>query len=162
MPVRVLREIKQNRPFASKAEEAVVTLLRTTDVLRRRLGQVVEPRGITLQQYNVLRILRGAGDDGLPTLEIAARMLEQTPGITRLIDRLEAKSLVARKRCSNDRRCVYCRITAAGLQLLAVLDAPLRAAIETTFHVVNKQELARLVDSLDRLRDGAQKKKEDP
>jgi len=160
--VRVVREIKQRKPFASKAEEAVVTLLRTTDVLRRRLGQVVEPRGITLQQYNVLRILRGAGNEGLPTLEIAARMLEQTPGITRLIDRLEAKGLVARERSSDDRRCVYCRITAAGLQLLSALDAPLRATIHRTFHAVNKQELARLVDSLDRLRDEARKKKEEP
>lgn len=154
----VLREIKQRKPFGSHGEEALVTLLRTTDVVRRHLGDVVEPHGITMQQYNVLRILRGAGPDGLPTLEIAARMLEQTPGITRLIDRLESKNLVARQRSSDDRRCVYCHITAAGLQLLVALDAPLRGAADHAFHVLKKRELAQIVDCLDRLREGLRKK----
>ena len=81
-------EIKQKRPFRSSADEAVVTLLRTADRLRTALSSVVEPHGITLQQYNVLRILRGAGTDGLPTLEIAERMIGQAPGITRLLDRI--------------------------------------------------------------------------
>lgn len=139
----------------------MVTLLRTTDVLRRRLGAVVEPHGITMQQYNVLRILRGAGKDGLPTLEIAGRMLEQTPGITRLIDRLESKKLVARERCSSDRRCVYCRVTPAGLQLLARLDAPVRAAADAAFNVIRKTELAALVGTLDRLRGGLHGTKEE-
>lgn len=158
--MRVLKEIQQRKPFASRGEEALVTLLRTTDVLRRRLGEVVEPRGITMQQYNVLRILRGAGADGLPTLEIAARMLEQTPGITRLIDRLESKKLVARERSSDDRRCVYCRITTPGLQLLAGLDAPLRAAADKAFKAIKKRELAQLVETLDRLRGAPDETKE--
>ena len=157
----VLREIKQKKPFASRGEEALVTLLRTTDVLRRHLGAVVEPHGITMQQYNVLRILRGAGEEGLPTLEIAARMLEQTPGITRLIDPLEAKKLVARERCTCDRRCVYCRVTPAGLQRLARLDAPVRAAADAAFHAIKKTELAALVGTLDRLRGGIRGTKED-
>src|SRR5213078_2794277 len=106
----------------------MVALIRTADVVRRAVGDVVEPHGITAQQYNVLRILRGAGQDGLPTLEIAERMIEQTPGITRLIDRLESKRLVERERSSIDRRCVYCRITKAGLDLLARLDAPVQDA----------------------------------
>ena len=136
----ILREIKQKRPFSSRGEEALVTLLRTTDVLR---------------------ILRGAGKDGLPTLEIAARMLEQTPGITRLIDRLESKKLVARERCSSDRRCVYCRVTPAGLQLLARLDAPVRAAADAAFNVIKKTELTALVGTLDRLRGGLHGTKEE-
>ena len=90
----IARELKQKKPFPSKAEEAAVTLMRTADVLRRFIGTVIEPHGITSQQYNVLRILRGAGERGLPTLEIAERMIESTPGITRLIDRLETKKLV--------------------------------------------------------------------
>lgn len=123
----VRREIKQTRPFASAAQEAVVALFRTADLLHRELAHVLGPEGITPQQYNVLRILRGAGRDGLPTLEIATRMIEQTPGITRLLDRLERKGLVARERCPEDRRQVTCRITAAGTSLLARLDETIDA-----------------------------------
>ena len=69
-------EIKQRRPFASPSAEAVVALARTSDLARRRLSELVEAHGLTLQQYNVLRILRGAGAQGLPTLDIAGRMIE--------------------------------------------------------------------------------------
>src|SRR5207244_13083574 len=81
----IVQELKQTKPFPSKAQEVAVSLLRTADVLRRLVGAVVEQKGITVQQYNVLRILRGAGEQGLPTLDIAERMIETTPGITRLI-----------------------------------------------------------------------------
>ncbi len=121
-------EIKQTRPFASPADEAVVTLLRTADKLRAALSAVVEPHGITLQQYNVLRILRGAGDAGLPTLEIAARMIEHNPGITRLLDRLEAKKLVRRERCPHDRRQVLCYATPLALRTLRETDGPVERA----------------------------------
>src|SRR5918911_1573795 len=122
----ILRELKQPRPFASPAQEATVALLRTADVVNRLVDSVIERHGITGQQYNVLRILRGAGKQGLPTLEIADRMIEQTPGITRLIDRLEKKRLVSRERCPTDRRQVFCRITREGLALIARLDLPIR------------------------------------
>jgi len=145
-------EIKQRRPFPSAHQEALVALIRTADMLRRVVGGVVEPHRITAQQYNVLRILRGAGDGGLPTLEIAERMIEQTPGITRLIDRLEAKKLVSRERSSTDRRCVYCRITAAGLELLGRLDAPVEAAAGDSLTSLKKGELTQLVELLDRAR----------
>src|SRR5258706_5345171 len=91
----IVHELKQTRPFPSKAQEAAVALMRTADVLRRLRSAIVEPNGMTAQQYNGLRILRGAGELGLPTLEIAERMIESTPGITRLIDRLGTKKLVA-------------------------------------------------------------------
>ena len=93
-------------------------LLKTGDVVRRFLATVAEPHGITLQQYNVLRILRGAGREGLPTLEIAERLIEQAPGVTRLLDRLETKGLVKRERCPMDRRQITCRITRRGGSLL--------------------------------------------
>src|SRR3954469_19439406 len=118
----IQHELKQTRPFASKGEEAGVALMRTADLLRRHVAVVLAPFDITEQQYNVLRILRGAGEKGLPTLDIAERMIEETPGITRLIDRLESKKLVARKRCATDRRQVFCLITRPGLDLLARLD----------------------------------------
>src|SRR2546423_5975891 len=110
--------------FRSREQEATLGLLRTADAVKRSLAQVIEPHGITPQQYNVLRILRGAGADGLPTLTIGERMIEQTPGVTRLVDRLERKGLVARNPCPKDRRRVFCKITAKGLDLLNELDDP--------------------------------------
>src|SRR5215468_993641 len=118
-PKTLREEIRQSKPFESSAQEAILALYRTTDQLQRRFSKLVEPHGISLQQYNVLRILRGAGKQGTPTLEIADRMIEQTPGITRLLDKLERKKLVRRERCPEDRRQVLCWITKQGLDLLA-------------------------------------------
>jgi DNA-binding MarR family transcriptional regulator len=148
----VRREIRQRRPFASPEQEAVVGLLRTADVLRRRLAGVVEPHGVTLQQFNVLRILRGAGAAGLPTLDIALRMVERAPGITRLLDRLEAKRLVKRKRCPRDRRQVLCWITRDGLGLLARLDRPMEKGNDAALGGLPGRELNRLVRLLDAVR----------
>jgi DNA-binding MarR family transcriptional regulator len=127
-PTLLETELRQTRPFPSRAEEALVGLFRTADVVRREMGTVVGAQGITVQQYNVLRILRGAGAAGIPTLDIAERMVEQAPGVTRLLDRLEAKQLVRRERCPRDRRQVLCWIEPAGSALLDALEAPLRAA----------------------------------
>lgn len=146
------REIRQRRPFRSAAHEAVVGLLRTTDLVRRRLAAVVEPHGITLQQYNVLRILRGAGDGGLPTLEVAARMIEATPGITRLLDRLEAKALIRRQRCPKDRRQHLCWITPQGRALTDRLDAPMGRANEEALNELAGPERVKLVRLLDGVR----------
>lgn len=104
--------------------------MKTADLLRRLLTRQLEPHEITPQQYNVLRILRGAGEAGLPTLSIGERLIEETPGMTRLLDRLEGKGLVRRVRCKQDRRQVLCYITAGGQALLAALD-PVLAASET-------------------------------
>lgn len=127
-PPSIRDEIRQSRPFPSPASEAVVTLLRTADVLKRSLSRVVEPHGITLQQYNVLRILQGAGPDGLPTLDVASRMVEAAPGITRLLDRLEKKKLVRRRRCAEDHRRVLCFATEGARRLLAAVDEPIQAS----------------------------------
>lgn len=148
------REIKQTKPFGSVGEEAAIGLLRTANVIGRAFGGVVESAGITLQQYNVLRILRGAGKDGLPTLEIAERMVEQAPGITRMIDRLSAKGLVCRERCSEDRRVVYGCITAAGLRTLEVLDRPLEDAHRELLSTIREEDQRRLIELLDRIRAG--------
>jgi DNA-binding MarR family transcriptional regulator len=148
-------EIQQRRPFASAAEEGVVALVRTTDLLRRALMQVVEPHGITLQQYNVLRILRGAGADGLPTLEIATRMIEHAPGVTRLVDRLQAKGLVRRQRSAEDRRQIRCWITPAGLDLLERLEGAMKAGAGSFMAPLTAAQLAAFVGLLDMLRTGA-------
>ena len=123
-------ELRQRKPFLSPAHEAVVGLMRTADLIRRHATAMVEPHGITPQQFNVLRILRGAADTGLPTLEVAERMIEQTPGVTRLLDRLEGKELVRRQRCPKDRRQHLCWITAKGLALLENIDALAARAAE--------------------------------
>lgn len=148
----VAEEIGQTRPFPGPGQEFLVTLLRTTDEVRRHLTRLVEPEDITLQQYNVLRILRGAGKDGLPTLEIGRRMLEQQPGVTRLVDRLVAKELVDRSRDREDRRRVVCTIEAEGLELLARLDERFAGLENDVAGVVDGGELRTVVGALDRLR----------
>ena len=148
------REIGQTRPFRSPAHEAALGILRTADAVRRAVARVVEPKGITIQQYNVLRILRGAGPAGLPTLEIAGRMIEKAPGVTRLIDRLERAGLVARERGEEDRRQVLCRIAPAGRKLLAGLDGPVDAADGEAVGALSPAEQRRLIRFLDRVRAG--------
>ena len=147
-------EIKQQRPFRSRGQEAALAILRTADVVRRRISETVEPSGVTMQQYNVLRILRGAHPDPLPTYEIAERMLEQTPGITRLLDRLEEKGLVRRSRCTEDRRLVHCRLTDAGLQLLAGMDVVVTGADERVMGGLTQDELKTLIALLAKARGG--------
>jgi DNA-binding MarR family transcriptional regulator len=149
---RLEREIRQSRPFASSAQEAVVALFRTADLLRRKLTRLVEPYGITLQQYNVLRILRGAGQAGLPTLEIAERMIEHSPGATRLVDRLAAKGLVRRERCPQDRRQVLCWITPSGLDTLAALEQPMLARDHDFFAPLAVLEMEGFLRALEALR----------
>lgn len=148
------REIKQTRPFHSAAQEAALGILRTADLLQRRIAAVLEPLGVSPQQYNVLRILRGAGERGLPTLEIGQRMIEQSPGVTRLVDRLIAHGWAERGRCTEDRRVVYCRITVAGLDLLAQADAPIIAADELLMGALSEAEQHVLIGLLDRVRGG--------
>lgn len=153
MAVRTVREeIRQTKPFRSDAQEAIVAVLLTADALERSTSALVEPEGITAQQYNVLRILRGAHPEPLPTLEIAARMIEKTPGITRLLDRLDAKGLARRDRGTDDRRCVYCRITSRGLDLLARLDEPFHDLAVSAFRGTRGAERRELIAALDKLR----------
>jgi len=147
-------EIRQSRPFASLEEEGVVTLLRTADTMRRELYDVVAPRGITLQQYNVLRILRGAGNDGLPTLEVAARMIEATPGITRLLERLERKGLVQRRRCPEDHRKVLCFASEKALDVLRELDRPMSEAGRRLLAPLGEASTRELIRHLNHARGG--------
>ncbi len=134
---------KQTRPEA----KAVLALFRAADSLRRHFHRVLAPHGISLQQYNVLRILRGAGES-LPTMEIRGRMMEHAPGITRIVDGLVAKGLVEREAPARDRRQVLCRLTAAARSLLAELDPLMDAADRRAFSGVSAKRLRALVDEL--------------
>jgi DNA-binding MarR family transcriptional regulator len=138
--------------FRSREQQATLCLLRTADAVKRRLAQVIEPHGITPQQYNVLRILRGAGPGGLPTLTIGERMIEQTPGTTRLVDRLERKGLVTRTPCPMDRRRVFCRITEKGLELLTELDEPVNRCDAQAVSSLASEDLASLITLLESVR----------
>jgi MarR family transcriptional regulator, organic hydroperoxide resistance regulator len=149
---RLQEEIKQTKPFQTRAHAAALALLRTADDARRCIDALISPHGVSVEQYNVLRILRGAGEKGLPTLEIAARLLERNPGITRLIDKLEAKELVERVRCKTDRRQVFCRITPAGLQLVGSLDEPSLRQNAEFFRGLDDRHLDQLIDLLDLVR----------
>src|ERR687883_653174 len=143
--------VKKTRPRGKKGSQpprgrtAYSTLLSTADRVRTFFETVCAPFDITGQQYNVLRILRGAEPEGLPTLTIAERMIERTPGITRMIDRLEAKGLVAREVRPHDRRCVYCRITKKGLSLLKLLDDPVEEFNRRAFRALSAAELKQLI-----------------
>ncbi len=149
---RLQRELKQRKPFQSVAQEALLGLMRTTDLMRRQVTAFIEPHGITPQQFNVLRILRGAGPDGVPTLEVAERMVEETPGITRLLDRLEAKGSVKRQRWQEDRRQHLCWITPKGAALLGKLDDPMIEFGEDLMKGLKHEERIALIGLLDALR----------
>jgi DNA-binding MarR family transcriptional regulator len=153
-PTNLRDELKQTRPFHSPAHEAVLSVLRTAAVVQRHISQVVESSGVTIQQYNVLRILRGAGEAGLPTLAIRDRMIEEAAGITRLLDKLEKAGYVVRERSAPDRRQVLCQITPAGLQLLASLDEPVDAVNTTALAALSEDEQKSLIALLGTIREG--------
>ena len=151
-PSQLQRELKQNKPFRSASQEAAVGLMRTADVIRRFFGGVLEPFGVTLPQYNVLRIVRGAGNEGIPTLAIADRMIEMMPGITRLLDRLEVKGLVSRERCPEDRRRVTCRLTDAGGNLMGDIDSTIDAADDQSMPALSEKQQRTLIRLMDTIR----------
>jgi DNA-binding MarR family transcriptional regulator len=154
-PTTTADAISLSRPFRNARHEAPVCLLITTEAVRQRMVDFLAGPGkeqVTMQQYNVLRILRGAGAEGLPTLTIADRMMEKTPGITLMIDRLLAKGLVERERCVQDRRQVFVCISKTGLDLLASLDAPVEALNQKILSCLDDSEVRQLIDLLNRVR----------
>lgn len=154
-PSRLQQELGQTRPFRSPSHEAFLAVLKTADVLRRELARIVEPHGLTPQQYNVLRIVRGAGRQGIPTLSIGERLIESTPGMTRLLDRLESKGLVQRARCESDRRQVLCRLTEEGAAVLASLDDRVHLAERPIQAALGEDEILALIQVLERIRSAA-------
>ncbi len=148
-------EIRQTRPFRGPAHEATLSVLRTADVVRRHLTRIVGPAGLTIHQYNVLRILRGAGGAPLSVLDIQNRLLEETPGVNRIIERLVTRKLVRRDRSHTDRRLLECFITEAGLQVLAGLDDDMDRALGELARGLEERQLHGLVDGLQHMRDRA-------
>jgi DNA-binding MarR family transcriptional regulator len=146
------QELKKKKPFDMPEQEALLNLLRTADQLQIRFARLFRRFGLTPQQYNILRILRGEGKP-LPILEIASRMITVVPGITGLIDRLEAAGLVNRKRCENDRRVVYVCISEKAVDLLGEIDEPLMDMHKALLGHLDPHELATLSQLLERARE---------
>ena len=154
MTGRLKRELKQNRPFSSIHEEVVLNLMRTADQLVVPLAEVLREANLSLSQYNILRILRGAGADGLPCGEITERMVRRDPDLTRLLDRLEARGLVERSRGTTDRRVVLATIAKEGERLLDALDDPIKKAVKQALSHMPAARLKELTELLEEARGG--------
>lgn len=148
-------EIKQTKPFSSLEEEAAIALARTADGLSRRSAELFKAHGLTGTQYNVLRILRGAGDAGLACNEIGERMITRDPDITRLLDRMERRGLCQRTRNQRDRRVIMTRITAQGLELLKEMDSPVQELNLKLLGHMGEKRLRSLLRLLEAVRDRA-------
>lgn len=125
-----------------------MNLWRTYDRLRALEDEMFERFQLSAQQYNALRLLRGMYPQPLPTLKLASRLISRAPDITRLLDRLEARGLVVRKRPSENRRTVQVAITAAGLELLRQIDAAVRECHERQLGHMRPTELKTLIELL--------------
>lgn len=149
---RVAGEIRQTRPFAQPDREMAVTLLRTSDVLHHAVESALRPWGVSPEQYNVLRILQGAGPQGLPTLEIADRMVARAPNVTRLLDKMVEKGLARRERSEDDRRVVRISATADSAPLLREMNAAVDALLHGRLGSMGARELKSLTAGLDEVR----------
>ena len=150
------REIAQQRPFSSREEEALLNLLRTADFFERAVQHRTREWGITSTQYNVLRILRGAGPEGLTCNAIGERMIAAEPDITRLLSRLKALKLIRQRRDPHDRRVVRTQIAEAGLELLRKMDAMVLAAPKELLGHLSAAEVEEMIRLLEKARHGAQ------
>ena len=148
-------ELKQKAPFRSREQEAYLALLRTADALQSSVEAKLNEFGLTGTQYNALRILRGAGPEGLPCSEIGERMITRDPDVTRLLNRLEKRGLVTRVRAKADRRVIYGKITTAGLKLLREMDEPIEKHGREILKHVGQEKLRQLIELLELVRGGA-------
>jgi MarR family transcriptional regulator, organic hydroperoxide resistance regulator len=152
MPENLQAELKQRKPFPSVGTEALLSVLRTAAVLEHQLTETLKPYGITHTQYNVLRILRGAGAEGLCGREIAERMVSRVPDVSRLLDRMEEAALISRERDPGDRRHVTARITRKGLAMLGQATPLLEAVERVRVGQVPTGRLQQLIEVLSTVR----------
>lgn len=141
------------KPFDSIEEEVFLNLQRTAETLMGGLSEVLKAFDLTATQYNVLRILRGAGPAGLPCRDVSERMVTRDPDVTRLLDRLESRAFVERERLTSDRRVVLARIAVAGTDVLALADPAVKAFLLEAMSALDQTELRSLNTALESLRD---------
>lgn len=154
-PRSLQQEIAQSSPFRNLAQESTLGIVRTATLIRRAVGRAVKGSGLTPAQYNVLRILRGAGAEGHLIGEIGERLVVQDPDIPRLIDRIEKQGWVLRTRQVDDRRCVRVTITRAGRKLTDALDKPVQALHVAQWAHLSRSELRTVLEALEIVRDRA-------
>ena len=148
MTSRLQAELKQTKPFPRKSSEALLSVLRTAALLEHQLNEVLRPYGITDLQYNVLRILRGAGPDGWCGREISERLVSKVPDVSRLLDRMEGMQLIRRERDETDRRHVTARITPKGLRVLEEATVQLETFERERFGHFDASVLQHIIEGL--------------
>jgi len=152
VPGKIFEELQQTKPFRFIEEEAFLNIHRTANMLMQELVSLLKPYGLSETQYNVLRILRGAGERGLACKDISSRMITREPDITRLLDRLQKRSLVQRTRSREDRRFASVEITEQGLQILAELDEPVQQLQVALLGHLGPKHLSDLIHDLETVR----------
>jgi len=150
---KLAKEIRQTRPFRSRSEEAFLNLGRTWQFLELKMGTLLKEHKLTPTQYNLLRILRGAGAEGVTCSQATERMLSPDPDMTRLVDRMIKQELVRRDRDERDRRVVITRITDAGLGLVNRIDGPLHQLLQRWLGRLGQERLKQLIEMLEELRE---------
>jgi DNA-binding MarR family transcriptional regulator len=153
MAGKLATEIQQQKPFEHVEEEAVLNLVRTAELLNQKAADYFRQFDLSRTQYNVLRILRGAGDDGLTCSETAERMISRDPDVTRLMDRMETRGLITRERTANDRRIIILRLTKAGRELVDSLDDGVSAYHKKLIGRLGAAKLRKLIDLLEEVRE---------
>ena len=151
----IAQQIKQSRAFRSHAEKAIVSLIKTCDMILAVEETRFRELNVTPTQYNVLRILRGAGETGLPVMEIGNRMLSRVPDVTRLLDRMEKNGFVERQRGREDRRSVIARLTQHGLDTVNALDPVVHEIEAKIFAGITPEEVDQLCAVLEKLRENS-------
>ena len=154
MTSRLLAELKQTKPFPRPGQEALVSILRTAAVLEHEINDALKPFDLTMTQYNVLRILRGAGSSGLCGREVGERLIARVPDVPRLLERMTEAGLVARERDPADRRHVTARITPEGLRLLDEVEPALAPIERRRTGGLGPGEIQALLRHLDAVRSG--------
>jgi DNA-binding MarR family transcriptional regulator len=152
LPTTLQQELQQAKPFNTRAEEACLAILRTSAQLDRMFLQKLRPFNLTPPQYNLLRILRGAGPKGLACGQISDRMIALDPDVTRLLDRLEKRGLITRARERDDRRVVITTITASGIDLISPLDDLTEQMVLQLFQSTSADDTRKLIDLLAHVR----------
>jgi DNA-binding MarR family transcriptional regulator len=158
---KLQQEIHQTKAIGSAEEEAALNIVRTADVLMSAVAAALKPALLSPTQYNVLRILRGAGKDGASCKDIGNRLVAHDPDITRLMDRLEQRGLVMRDRGKTDRRVITHRLTAAGMELVNALDRPIEELNRRIMGCLEPRKLRDLVALLEEVRAGMDKSQEE-
>ncbi len=152
MTSKIAQEIQQSKPFTCLGEELFLNIARTYGYLEKGLAELLRPHGISPTQYNMLRILRGAGPEGLSCSEAARRMVSHDPDVTRLFDRLAKRGLIERRRSLTDRRLVIVAIAPSGLEILANLDQPIVELHGEQFRAFDDDKMRQIIHCLEELR----------